>query len=415
MIGFANLFLIGFALDGAISVLDDLVRDGSDPSALSELRAGIALAVLVAALGNFCLLALDPRLPKRILLPLIAFLAWCALGAYPLSTGFDSTQTGFNSAQTGFDSAQTGRLALSGIQLGLALTALGWIRLRSATHHWLLDASDLPSKPPRIGYTLRFASAAALIAPPLLAGLAGLSLFAQIERATAGFMTFDLTGINATAREYHREDQRIDLIGMAHIGDDGAYRNLFESFAGNSTLLLEEGVSDEDGRIGEGLFYEMLADRIGLDVQPSFEALLAAMPSSDSGVPMPDIRNADVDARNFSEDTIAVLGAAARLYQSDRLAPALREFQATLDELGPDATQNAIRDLIDNRNAHLLTEIRAGLNDYQRIIVPWGALHLPGIEAAILDWGFEQTASRQHRITAYQTIFAALLSRDEPR
>jgi pheromone shutdown protein TraB len=130
---------------------------------------------------------------------------------------------------------------------------------------------------------------------------------------------------------------------------------------------------------------------------------------------MPDIRNADVDARNFSEDTIAVLGAAARLYQSDRLAPALREFQATLDELGPDATQNAIRDLIDNRNAHLLTEIRAGLNDYQRIIVPWGALHLPGIEAAILDWGFEQTASRQHRITAYQTIFAALLSRDEPR
>jgi len=202
---------------------------------------------------------------------------------------------------------------------------------------------------------------------------------------------------------------------MAHIGDDDAYRALFESFAGQSTLLLEEGVSDEQGLIGEGLFYEMLAGRIGLDVQPSFDALLAAMPASDTGVPMPDIRNADVDARVFSEDTIAVLGAAARLYQSDRLAPALKQFQATLDALGPDATQTAFRDLIDNRNAHLLAEIRTGLDDYQRIIVPWGALHLPGIEDAILEWGFEQTASRQHRITAYQTILAALLSRDAAR
>jgi hypothetical protein len=393
--------LIGFALDGAISVLDDLARTGSDPSALSALRTGIALAVLFAALGNFGLLAFDPRLPKRILLPLIAFLAWCALGAYPLSTGLDPTQTS--------------GVALSAIQLGLALATLGWIRLRSATHHWLLHASDLPSKPPRIGYTLRFAVATALIAPPLLTGFAGLSLCARIEQATAGFVTFDLTGIHATAREYHREGQRIDLVGMAHIGEDEAYLDLFGSFAGDSTLLLEEGVSDEDGLIGEGLFYEMLAGRIGLDVQPSFETLLAAMPPSDAGVPMPDIRNADVDARVFEPDTIAVLGAVGRLYQSDRLGPALKEFQATLDELGPEATAAAFRDLVENRNAHLLTEIQAGLDEYQRIIVPWGALHLPGIEAAILDWGFEQTASRRHRITAYQTILAALLSRDEAR
>ena len=139
------------------------------------------------------------------------------------------------------------------------------------------------------------------------------------------------------------------------------------------------------------------------------------MPSSDAGVPMPEIRNADVDASVFEKDTIAVLGAAARLYRSDRLAPALKEFQATLDELGPEATAVAFRDLIDNRNAHLLGEIQAGLDDYQRIIVPWGALHLPGIEDAILAWGFEQTTSSQRRITAYQTILAALLSRDEAR
>jgi len=401
MITFVNLFLIGFALDGAISVLDDLARASSGASTLSVVRAGLALVVLLAALGNFFLLAVDSRLPKRILLPLIAFLVWCALGAYPLSFGLDPSQTSL--------------LALSGIQLGLALAALGWIRMRSATSRWLLHASDLPRKRPRIGYTLRFAAATALIAPPLLAGFAGLSLSAQIERATAGFMTFDLTGIYSTSREYHRRDQRIDLVGMAHIGEDSAYADLFESFAGESTLILEEGVSDEDGLIGEGLFYETFANRIGLDVQPSFEALLAAMPASDADTHRPDIRNADVDARVFADDTIAVLDAAARLYQSDQLAPALAEFRARLDELGPEATQTAFRDLIENRNAHLLSEIRASLDDYQRIVVPWGALHLPGIEDAILGWGFEQTASSQLRITAYQTILTGLLSRDEAR
>jgi hypothetical protein len=401
MIAFANWFLIGFALDGAISVLDDLSRAEPDPTTLSVLRTAIALAVWFAALGNFFLLALSPRLPKRILLPLIAFLVWCVLGAYPLAIGLQPSKTSV--------------LALSGIQLALALATLCWIRLRSATHHWLLHASDLPRRRPRIGYTLRFAAATALIAPPLLAGIAGLSLSAQIERATAGFMTFDLTGINSTAREYHREGQRIDLVGMAHIGDNDAYLDLFESFAGQSTLLLEEGVTDEDGLIGDGLLYEMLAGRIGLDVQPSFESMLAEMPSSDAGVPMPEIRNADIDARAFEKNTITVLGAAARLYRSDRLAPALKEFQATLDELGPEATEAAFRDLIDNRNTHLLGEIRAGLNDYQRIVVPWGALHLPGIEEAILDWGFEQTATSQRRITAYQTILAVLFSRNEAR
>jgi len=401
MISFANLFLIGFALDAAISVLDDLARTGSDPSALSVARAGIALAALLAGLGNFLLLALYPRLPKRILLPSIAFLVWCALGAYPFPVDVDASRAS--------------GLALSGIQLGLALATLSWIRVRSASGRWLLHASDLPRRRPRIGYTLRFGVATALIAPPLLAGFAGLSLSAQIERATAGFMTFDLTGINSTSREYHREDRRIDLVGMAHIGEDSAYLDFLGTAAGESTLLLEEGVSDEDGLMGEGLFYEMIAGRIGLDVQPSFEEVLAAMPPSDADPPWPDVRNADVDARVFSDETIALLDAAAQLYRSDRLAPALAKFQATLDELGPEAIEAAFRDLIENRNAHLLGEIRIGLDDYRRIVVPWGALHLPGIENAILGWGFEQTASSQRRIIAYQTILSALFSRDEAR
>ncbi len=401
MIAFANLFLIGFALDAGISVVDELARVESGVASLSPLRAGVALAVLLAALPNFFLLALEPRLPKKILLPPIAFLVWCALGAYPLPIGFDST-------------AASG-LALSEIQLGLAVAVFGAIRLRSTSRRWLLHESDLPDARRRLSYTLRFALATALIAPPLLVGTALLSLLAQIERVTAGFVTFDLAGIHSTSREYQREGRRIDLVGMAHIAEDSAYLDLFESFAGESTLLLEEGVSDVSSLIGEGISYETIANRIGLGVQPSFQALLAQTAASGASAQRPDIRNADVDARVFSSETIALLAAAARMYQSDQLAAALAQFQADLEALGPEATQIAFRDLIENRNSHLLDEIRTGLDDYQRIVVPWGALHLPGIEAAILDWGFELTASSQRRLTSYSTILGALLARDEAR
>ena len=59
MIALANLFLIGFALDGAVSVLDDLSRIGSGPAPLSAVRSSIAFAVLFVAIGNFIALAFE--------------------------------------------------------------------------------------------------------------------------------------------------------------------------------------------------------------------------------------------------------------------------------------------------------------------------------------------------------------------
>ena len=114
---------------------------------------------------------------------------------------------------------------------------------------------------------------------PALLGYGALSLSAQIEHFTAGFMSFDWRGIQSTARVYRRGDREVHLVGMMHIGEDEAYRELFESFAGESTVVLEEGVSDAEGVLGEGLFYDVIASRFGLEVQPSFEQLAAEMPA----------------------------------------------------------------------------------------------------------------------------------------
>jgi hypothetical protein len=62
------------------------------------------------------------------------------------------------------------------------------------------------------------------------------------------------------------------------------------------------------------------------------------------------------------------------------------------------------RDILHLRNEHLLSEIEAALEEYERLVVPWGALHLPFIERAILERGFHPTASTRHRLISWGSV-----------
>jgi hypothetical protein len=66
------------------------------------------------------------------------------------------------------------------------------------------------------------------------------------------------------------------------------------------------------------------------------------------------------------------------------------------------------RDILDRRNEHLFTEIESALDDYERVVVPWGALHLPAVERTVIDWGFEERSRELHELISWGTIFAAL-------
>ena len=52
------------------------------------------------------------------------------------------------------------------------------------------------------------------------------------------------------------------------------------------------------------------------------------------------------------------------------------------------------------------------MTEFEHVIVPWGALHLPDIEEAILADGFEPTARNRHRLLSWATIAAALATLD---
>lgn len=392
MTALANLFLIGFALDALVSLADELVRMGGGSELLYAPRQALASLAAVLAAPVAAALAVSPRLPVAVFAPPVAFIAWTVLGAYPAPTAFDSTAT----------------LGVALVGSQLALTALAFQGVRRRYGRWLLDDANLMGPAFRFERALRSALVVAVLLPPALFAYGALAAAVELRRVTAGFIALDATGVRSTTRVYERGDRRVTLVGMMHIGEEAAYRELFESFAGESTVVLEEGVTDDSHRLGDGALYDAIATRMGLDVQPRFEALREPEAADRAGRPWPDVVNADVDAADFRDETIELLAALGRAYRSEDFATALQRIQAASRELGPEETAIVLDDLIDRRNARVLDALDEALPVYRHVVVPWGALHMPGIESAVTERGFQQVAERDRRLIRYGTALRAV-------
>ena len=89
----------------------------------------------------------------------------------------------------------------------------------------------------------------------------------------------------------------------------------------------------------------------------------------------------------------------------------MEDVRSLSDDLLVSRFTDAVRD--DRRRlAELLSligEIDAALDDYRRIVVPWGALHLPEVQEAVRARGFELRSTDQKLLLRYATVFWALL------
>jgi hypothetical protein len=398
----ANAFLAAFALDAALTVADELVRIGLGSEALAGARGAAAGLALALAPPLAACLPFAPALPARAFLPPLVFLAWALLGALPLSLWTSGRALG---------------LGLGTLQVGLAALSLALVRRRSRSGAWGVRAADLAGAPVRPRRALLWLLSAALILPAALGAYAALAIALTLERATAGFVRFDLRGIAASEREYRRGDRRVRLVGLMHVGEDAAYRELVRGF-GDDALVLAEGVSDRDGLLREGLSYENVARPLGLVVQPPFEEAIEALADDEAGGGegrRARVVRGDVDLRDFSEETLAFLREVSFVLSSPDLATGLSRAQELAERFDAAASERVLRDLVELRNAHLIRELEAALAEHATIIVPWGALHLPAVERALVGWGFRLGAERSHRLVRYATLASALAARSSPR
>jgi len=393
---FGNVVLALYAIDGVVSLADHLIRGVSKSSVLTDARSVIAQLTLLALFAAWAALALTPRLPKRVFAAPLLITAWWSVGAPPLPLMMNSID----------------RLDAYGTAAQLGSAALAFLLVRIAYGRFRLDPARFAGPAFRFRSSAGFLAFHVLVVPPFLMASLFLGAAAQVEHATAGFVTFHAREIRIQERRYRRGDREVRLVGMVHLGESESYLELFQGFRGPSTVVLEEGVSDQDNLLQRPLSYAAAAKALGLSTQPDVASVLEDHESENEAedAEIPEVKNADVDVRDFRPETITVLDAIGSVWGAQNpgeAIAALRRFGGRKD--APALLSAANEDILKLRNRHLLKAISDALDEYHCVIVPWGALHLAAIEASLNSQGFVEEKVSSRTLARYATLADAML------
>jgi len=407
---FANVYLVAFAIDGGLSLVDDILRTtGASP--LEGLRYLVSSFVDVATLAMLIFIAFVPHLPKVVFVPPVLFVLWLAFGAPP----FD-------------DTLQSTSIALDIIQIAVIAAVLLVSKLRSGG--WLMNAQVLPHKTHLVLRTVVSFVVLGFVLPVVGFAILMVAFGSTIEKQTGGYLDFTSSGIEVRETILTREHKTVRLVGMVHVGESDFYDTLYASFP-PSALVLAEGVTDRDGLAGS-FSYEGFAEVLGLKVQPALGATAGddggqtkvltparpkPRPSSGAREPIsiaatatrPRIIYADADVSDFAPATVTFLGKVGQIYGSQSFGELMTRLNTVGEEFTEKDLEGVFEDILTKRNARVLAEFDKRVRDYDSIIIPWGAQHMPGLEAALVQRGFRIQSQRMLPVARYQTIVDRLL------
>jgi hypothetical protein len=398
MCRFVNIYIILFLIDAGLPLIAELLAATSSPLPLvAGLRYSVAYVVIILSMVIYACLGIDRRLPKRVLLPLTLYVFWNALAMWPLSGIIGRESLGLIAA--------AGQLLLGGIAMLL---------LRSPDGKPLF--SGMQFRTPMFSWrnTLSF-SAINLLLLPLVLVYSGLAMTSDyLEQQTSGFMRLSPVGIYMSERSYHLDEKVIRLAAMMHIGREDYYEDLSGSMSVEETIILAEGVTDRDKLLDNRFNYSKLAGVIGLSSQEAmrFDGNLVdlhhleAMGQDAGEQGKVDIAHADIDVNQFDPETIEFLNELGRTLFGDKpLVEGLAEYNAWVSEqMTPEWIAGVMDDILDKRNAVVIDSMMRSLEYYDTIVIPWGAMHMPAIDAAVLELGFEPGAERERLSVDFRAI-----------
>jgi len=395
---FANIYIVLFLIDAGLSLIDELLQVASSPMpVLTEIRFFVAYVVITLSMIFYACLGIDRRLPKRVFLPLTLFASWSALAMWPLS---------------GFVAREAFGLTASISQVVIGAIAI--ILLRSLGDRNLLTEEQFQAPMFSLRNTLGFTAINLLLTPFVLiyTGLAVTSYY--LEEQTAGFLRLSPVGVHMTERSYHLAKKEIRLAGMMHIGKEEYYEDLAKSIPTEGTIILAEGVTDQDRLLESPFNYSKLAGLIGLTSQDKMRLNGNAVELDGLGVAgqvirepgKPDIANADIDLNRFEPKTIEFLNALGRSLFGDKpLAEGLVDYNLWIEEnMSEEGLAGVMADILDKRNDAVIAGMVQTLKRYDTIIIPWGAMHMPAIEAAVLEQGFAPGKAQERLSLDFRTI-----------
>ena len=395
---FANFYIVLFLIDAGLSLIDEISTVfAANMPALSMVRNFVAFLVIVLSLVVYFLLGLDLRLPKRVFLPLTVYTFWCSLALWPLLDMISRESQGLTAA--------FGQVFIGGVAL---------ITLRNYYGRNLLPA-DLFQRP-LFGWrnTLVFSAVNLLLLPLVLVYSLMATGSYYLNQQTAGFMRLSPVGIYTSERNYHHAGKVVRLVAMMHVARKGYYQELFASLPAKGTIILAEGVTDKD-RLLKGRFdYGRLANLVGLSSQQNMHldgnlleldnlGLAAGIQRDET---KPDIVQADTDLNRFNPQTVEFLNVIARTLLGDK--PLAQGFAAYSDWVKVHGTPKMISGVMDDilykRNAVVIDALYRSLDRYDTIVIPWGGMHMPAIESALLERGFVPGDKKERLLFAFSAI-----------
>jgi hypothetical protein len=397
----ANAYLVAFAADAAVSLVDELWFLATGASPLTEVRNQLALLVVLGSLLMIFVLVFAPQLPKLVFAPLIVAALWFAVGAPPLIATGDRTAS----------------LFFAIVQLIIATGAFLMVQLRAGKA--LLSARLLPHKSHLF---LRIAFSSIVVVALIPVGLAALGAWAIVttaEAQTNGYLHFTWSEIQSRETVMRREAKTVHLVATAHIAERGFYEAIYNNIPPHA-VILAEGITDVKGLLESDKSRGEAASFLGLQTQDVFEHMLgpaiteetakaqeAGAPARDSklGVTValekPDVVRADIDVSELSPTTLRCLREDMELGNA-----ALSGDGRPLPT--PQCTEAERKvfwdEILYTRNNKLLKTFDALAQSYDVFVVPWGALHMPNLQAAFEERGFRVASTRLITLARYQTV-----------
>jgi hypothetical protein len=390
--GAVTFFWLLFLADGAFSFVDEATTLALGSSPLSGVRAAFALAVLAMTVPMAAIIGVTPKAPKRVLVPPILFAWWAGPAmAYPFGL--------WKPAHLAF--------VLALLQVLLALAVWYFAPNLGGTRR-TLPVAVTGARAFSWKYVLVAGPVTALLFLLVAAGSVALGFSTQIEVLTGGYVRLRPDGIYLVERQFRSGDREVRLAGMMHVARREFYSGVLPPpDPAEPSVVLVEGVTDRKRLLGgRTLDYGRLAKLLNVTSQSDSvfsnrvadEMAKQGSASGTVGQPIapkgPGIyyKHADVDVENFHPQTIAFILAVIAIFQSNDLREVV---QLLADPSSPiadeEAQEQVMDDILFSRNQRLVTEIESSLKDYHRVVVPWGAMHLPEIESWLRDHDFVQS------------------------
>lgn len=364
-----NLYIMMFFLDAILSLADVVVVRCFGIHPFYIVRGIVSFIPFVLAIPLYLIMGCMRGFPRKVLLPFVLFVIWATLFMalpLPFFMGFKNTE-----------------LALSLAQLVLGGVALLALRLTNSGGGWLYERSAFEQLAFRWPRLFGFVAANVFVIAPLLVVYMGVSLSMGISHLSQGFIHLNPKGLCVEARTYQYNDKEILLLPTAHIAKHSFYTDLIKGLPSGKTVVIPEGVSDDENRLAEGMNYDKLAPKLGLVAQDT-EVLIAKHPTN----------RCDIDISSLSPEVINYLnavGALSRGLASDKPLEAFLKYIVI-----PQPDMHVLwQEVVLDRNRLVADCIFKSLESFDCVAVPWGAGHMPGIEKAVLEAGAIMVESRR--------------------